>query len=65
MHRYICTVEFRDAETGTVEHFTPELEAPDADAAAEGAERQFVETRTGGAGTPEILEIVCRRPEEH
>lgn len=64
MNHYVCTVEFRDCDSGTMHHFVRKLRAPDGEAASAAAQRHFLEEHGRGEAALEVAEIVCM-PEEH
>ncbi|WP_290652278.1 hypothetical protein [Aquisalimonas sp.] len=69
MTHYVCTVEYRDPESGVMQHYTQEINAPDGDHAGDATERAFMESLAEEHGDlaqdVEIVEIVCRAEGNH
>lgn len=65
MTHFVCTVEFRDPESGAMQHFVRELSAPDGDTASDAVTRSFLEEHASQANEIEIAEIVCRPEGNH
>ncbi|MFV8833985.1 hypothetical protein [Aquisalimonas sp.] len=60
MTHFVCTVEYRDPESGAMHHFVRELNAPDGDAASDAVTRSFLDEHASHGSELEIAEIVCR-----
>lgn len=65
MTHFVCTVEFRDPDSGAMRHFVREFNAPDGDAASEAVTRSFFEEHPSQDSELEIAEIVCRPEGNH